>query len=315
MEGMEWLNYHHLYYFWVVAREGSISRATRKLRLAQPTISGQIRALENTLGEKLFTRSGRNIVLTENGRLAYRYAEEIFTLGRELTDTLKDRPTGKPLRLTIGVADALPKLVAYRLIKPVYDLEERVRIVCREESQDRLLAELAIHGVDIVLADAPIGPTVKIRGYNHLLEECGVSLFGTPRLASICRKGFPRSLNGVPFLLPTANTALRKSLELWFEVEGIRPETVGEFEDSALLKVFAEAGHGIFAAPSVIEEEIQRKHGTRLIGRLPSVRERFYAITVERKIRHPAIIAITETARRRLSVVESLGESPIPKWS
>lgn len=294
---MEWLNYHHLLYFWVVAREGSIARACEKLRLAQPTISGQIRALENSLDEKLFARSGRNLVLTEVGRVVFRYAEEIFSLGRELTDTLKGRPTGRPPRLLVGVADVLPKLVAYRLLDPALHLPNPPKIIVLEGKPDRLLAELAVHGLDVVLTDAPIGPAIKVRAFNHLLVDSPVSLFAAPRLASAYRRGFPRSLDGAPFLLPTVNTALRQNLEKWFDAEGIRPLVVGEFEDSGLLKTFGQEGHGLFAAPSLIESEVRRQYRVQVIGRLESIRERFYAVSIERKLKHPAVVAISEAAR------------------
>lgn len=300
---MDWLNYHHLHYFWVVAKEGSIARATRRLHLAQPTISAQIRALEGSLGERLFERAGRGLALTETGRVVFGYAEEIFALGRELTDTVKDRPTGKPLRLTVGVTDSLPKPVARRLIEPAFSLDAKVRILCREGSPERLMSELSLHAVDIVLSDSPAGITRDVRSFHHLLGECGVSIFAPARRGARLRAGFPRSLDGIPFLLPASGSSLRRSLDLYFEREGIRPETVGEFEDSALLMAFAEGGHGAFAAPSVVEDEIARKPGIRLVGRLPEIRERFYAITVERKVRHPAIAAITEAARAAFPAV------------
>lgn len=297
---MEWLNYHHLLYFWVVAREGSIARACEKLYLTQPTISAQLRALERSLGEKLFTRVGRTLVLTEVGQVVFRYADEIFSLGRELTDTLKGRARGRPVRFLVGVVDVLPKLIAYRLLEPALRLTEPVHIVCREDKPDRLLADLAVHELDLVLADAPIGPTIKVRAFNHLLGECGVTIFGTAQLAGAYRRNFPRSLNGAPLLLPTDNTMLRRSLEQWFAAEDIHPLNAGEFEDSALLKEFGQSGAGLFPAPSVIEPEIQGRYGVQLVGRLEGVRERFYAISVERKLKHPAVVAISEAARQKL---------------
>ncbi|MGE3540396.1 MAG: transcriptional activator NhaR [Candidatus Tectimicrobiota bacterium] len=297
---MEWLNYHHLHYFWVVAREGSIARASVQLHLAQPTISGQIRALEEALGEQLFTRVGRHLVLTEVGRVVYRYAEEIFTLGRELMDTLKGRATGRPLRLVVGVADVLPKLIAYRLLEPALHLPTPVQVVCREGKLDRLLAELALYELDVVLSDAPSSSLNNVRAFNHLLGECGISLFGTTALAHEYRAGFPASLDNAPFLLPTDNTMLRRALEQWFTSIGIRPRVMGEFEDSALLNAFGQTSLGIFAGPAVIEAEIQQQYGVVVIGRIETVRERFYAIAVERKLRHPAIIALSEVARETL---------------
>ena len=298
---MDWLNYHHLRYFWAAAREGSVTRASEKLHISQPAVSAQIRDLEQALGEKLFTRSGRSIALTETGRVVYRYAEEIFGLGAELMETLKGRPTGRPARLTVGIANVIPKLIAHRLLEPALKLPEPVRVHCIEDKPERLLAELAIHGLDLVLADAPIGPAVKVRAYSHLLGECGVSIFGTESLAKALRRGFPRSLDGAPLLLPTADATLRRLLDQWFEAQGLRPQIVGEFEDSALLKVFGQSGAGLFAAPSAIEAEVRRHYGVRLVGRV-EVRERFYAITVEKKLKHPAVVAITEAARNEIFV-------------
>ena len=297
---MEWLNYHHLQYFWVVAREGSIVRASDQLHLTQATISGQIRTLEHVLGEKLFNRVGRNLVLTDIGRTVLRYADEIFTLGRELMDTLKGRPTSRPVRLVVGVADVLPKLIAHRLLEPAFKLFEPIRLICREGKHDHLIAQLAVHELDVVLTDSPIGPTVKVRAYNHLLGESGVTFFGVAPLAAKCRRGFPRSLNGAPFLLPTDNTTLRQALDQWFEAEGIRPTIMGEFEDSALLKVFGQRGVGLFVAASVIEAEVRRQYGVQVVGRVENVRERFYAISVERKLKNPAVVAISDAARQKL---------------
>lgn len=297
---MEWLNYHHLFYFWIVAKEGSIARATQTLRLAQPTISAQIRTLEDHLGEKLFERRGRGLVLTEMGRLIQRYADEIFTLGRELQEVVKGRPTGRPLRLTVGVSDVIPKLVAHHLLEPALSGPAPVHLVCLEDRTDRLLAALAVHELDIVLADEPIAPLSHIRGFNHLLGECGITILGTPELASAHRRRFPKSLDGAPFLLPTVNTTVRRALDQWFESQGVRPRVVAEFEDSALLKTFAQAGHGLFAVPNVIEREIAKQYGVRALGRIDTVRERFYAISVERRLQHPAVVALTEAARSKL---------------
>ena len=297
---MEWLNYHHLLYFWTVVREGTVARAGERLSLAQPTISGQLRTLESVLGEKLFTRSGRHLVPTDTGRLVYRYADEIFSIGREMMETLKGRPSGRPLRLTIGVADAVPKLIAYRLLQPALALPEPVHLVCREDRPDRLLAELAVHELDVVLTDAPISPSVRVRAYSHLLGECGISFFGVPALASRYRKGFPKSLDRAPMLLPADNTAMRRSLDEWFEATKIHPVVIGEFEDSALLKVFGEAGRGLFPAPTAIEREVRKQYQVALVGRVDNVRARFYAVSVERRLKHPAVVAIADAARKKL---------------
>lgn len=297
---MEWLNYHHLLYFWTVARLGSVSAAAVELRLAQPTVSGQLRVLENQLGEKLFVRSGRRLVLTDMGHTVYRYADEIFGLGRELMDVVKGRPTGHPLRLVVGVADVVPKLIAYRLLAPAFALTEPVRVVVREDHSDRLLAELSVQGLDLVLSDAPIGPTVKVRAFNHLLGESGVTFFAAPAIAKRLTGGFPKSLNGADMLLPTDNTALRRSIDQWFDRQQIRPRIVGELEDSALLKAFGQAGVGVFPAPTVIQTEVQAQLGVRALGSVDTIRERYYAITVERRLKNPAVVAISEAARSGL---------------
>src|SRR5437667_144373 len=297
---MEWLNYHHLLYFWTVARTGSIANASKELLLASPTISAQVSRLEAALGEKLFTRSGRMLVLTEAGRVVFRYAEDIFGLGRELMDTLKDRPTGRSLRVQIGVADVLPKLVAYRLIAPAFRVARQVRVVCREDRPDKLLAELAVNELDVVLADAPMGSAVKVRAFNHLLGECSIGFYGKRKLAVSRRRGFPRSLDRAPFLLPGDYTAVRPKLDQWFEAQHIRPAVVGEFDDFSLLRTFAEAGLGIFAAPTVLDGVMRRRYGFEGVGRANDVRAHFYAISVERKIKNPAVVAICATARQQV---------------
>jgi LysR family transcriptional activator of nhaA len=297
---MDWLNYHHLLYFWTVAREGSIVRASEKLRLAQPTISGQIRKLEDSLEVELFERVGRGLVLTDAGRLVYRYAEEIFTLGQEVIDAARGRRPGRPLRFVVGVTDVLPKLVAYRLIAPALRIPEQVEIVCVEGTPERLLTELAIFGLDLVLSDAPISKQIRVRAYSHLLGQCGVSFFGTAKLTRKYQKDFPRSLDSAPMLLPSASAALRLSLERWFQSLKIRPIVCGEFDDSALLKVFGQAGTGLFCAPSVIEDEVKQQYRVKLLGRTDAVQERFYAMSVERKLKHPAVVAISEAAQADL---------------
>jgi LysR family transcriptional activator of nhaA len=297
---MEWVNYHHLRYFWVVAREGGLVPAGKVLRLSHPTLSAQIHALEDQLGEKLFTKVGRKLALTEIGRVVFRYADEIFTLGREMLDTIKDRSTGQPLRLDVGVVDVVPKLVVRRLLEPALHLGQPVRIACHEDIHDKLLADLALHALDIVIADAPVPPGSTIRAFNHLLGETEVTLFGTPALVRAHRRGFPRSLNGAPMLLPLENLTLRRSLDQWFDRHGIKPRIVAEFADSALLNVFGADGLGIFAAPSVVEAEIVAQYGVQVLGRAQHVRERFYAISVERRLKHPAVVAISEGARHEL---------------
>lgn len=297
---MDWLNYHHLLYFWTVAREGSIAAAAEQLHLSQPTVSTQVRKLEQSLGEKLFRRSGRGLVLTEIGQKVYEYADEIFTLGRELVDVVQGRPVGKPLRLVVGMPDVLPKLVAYRLLEPAFSMPEEVRIVCLEGKLNDLLADLSRQRIDLVLSDSPVTPAMHVRAFNHALGECGVTFFAAPELAESHRRRFPKSLDDAPVLMPTATNAVRRSLDQWFDAQGIRPRIIGEFEDSALMKVFGQAGKGVFPAPSAIESEIRRQYHVRVVGRLDEVREHFYAVSVERRLKHPAVIAITDTARERL---------------
>lgn len=297
---MEWLNYHHLLYFWTVARLGSVTAACAELHLAQPTVSAQIRALADSLGGRLFTRSGRNLVLTDLGRMVYRYADEIFGLGRQLLDAVHGRGDVHALPLSIGVADVVPKAIAYRIIAPALGLSLPVRIVCREDKPERLLAELTVHNLDLVLLDTPMPPTVRTRAFSHLLGECGVTFFGAKPLASAFRKKFPQSLVGAPVLLPTDNTAVRRSLDEWFERIGVRPRIVSEFEDSALLKAFGEQGLGLFPAPSAITAEVQRQYHVDAVGTPEGVRERFYAISPERRLKHPAVVAISNAARSKL---------------
>ena len=298
---MDWLNYHHLLYFWMVAKEGSISRAAEQLHLAQPTLSSQIKKLEKSIGSNLFNRVGRSMELTETGQTVFRYADEIFSLGRELTDTLKGRPSQDRLKLVVGVPDVLPKLVVYQLLRPALDLKETVQLECYEGKLNDLLAELALHRIDIVLADSPLTPQTHIRAFNHLLGECGVTIFGTSELANKHRRPFPASLHEAPMLLPTQNTSLRRALEQWFDQQNIRPNTAHEFEDSAVLKVFGQAGHGLFPAPTTVENEVCKQYSVKVVGRIPAVVERFYAISVERRLKHPAVVAISNVARQILN--------------
>lgn len=297
---MEWLNYHHLLYFWTVAREGSLVAAGKALKLSHPTLSAQIRALESRLDEQLFTRAGRGLVLTEMGRVVYRYADEIFSLGREMLDTVNGRSGGRPLRLDVGVADVVPKLVVRRLLQPALGGPEPVRLVCHEGRYEKLLADLTLHTLDLVIADAPLPPGSGVRAFHHLLGETSVSFFATKPLAARHRRGFPGSLDGAPLLLPLEGSPLRRALNQWFDRHGVAPQVVAEFEDSALLKVFGTDGVGIFPAPTVLEADVARQYGVQVVGRVPEVRERFYAISVERKLKNPAVVAISEAARHDL---------------
>ncbi|MGZ8094619.1 MAG: transcriptional activator NhaR [Methylosarcina sp.] len=297
---MERLNYQHLFYFWNVAREESITRACEKLHLAQPTISGQLAVFEQAIGKKLFHKSGRKLLLTDTGRMVYHYAEEIFSLGRELTNTLKGRATGAALRLVVGISDALPKLAVYRLIEPAFNIPETVQVLCYEDKAERLLTEMSLHSVDLVLSDAPLTPSSGAKVFSHLLGESGITVFGTSRLAAVYRPDFPRSLAGAPFLLPTSNTALRRSLDQWFDSEGISPSIRAEIEDSALIKTFGSGGTGLFVAPTSVEAEVQQQYAVEAIGRIDAVLERFYAFTMRRKLKHPAVTAILDNARDNL---------------
>lgn len=297
---LEWLNYHHLLYFWVVAREGSLVAAGKVLRLTHPTLSAQVRALEEQLGEPLFDRVGRRLALTDVGRVVFRYADEIFSLGRELVDTVKGRASGHPERLDVGVVDLVPKVVVRRLLQPALSLPERVRPVFHEDSLDKLLAALSLHTLDIIIADAPVPPGSSVRAYNHLLGETGITFFGTPDLVAAYRRGFPQSLDGAPVLLPLEQTPLRRSLNQWFERQRVRPEVVAEFQDSALLKVFGSDGLGIFTAPTVVADEVCRQYRVEVLGHAPEVRERFYAVSAERRLKKAAVVAITEAARVEL---------------
>ncbi|MDH5424617.1 MAG: transcriptional activator NhaR [Gammaproteobacteria bacterium] len=294
------INYKHLHYFWVVANEGSIARASESLHLTPQTISGQLSLLEDNLGEALFNRVGRNLELTETGRLALSYANEIFSLGGELEEVLHNVPDNRPLVFKVGVADVVPKSIAYRLLAPSLQLNDAIRIVCRENSIDSLLAELALHKLDLVISDGPIPQNINVRGYNHQLGECGISFFAIPELAETLTKKFPQSLKGAPLLLPGEMTVVQNRLLKWLNKLRIHPRVVGEFDDSALMKAFGQAGAGVFIAPTAIAAEVEKQYGVVVIGQTDEVQEQFYAISVERKISHPAVVAITETAREWL---------------
>ncbi|MGE5359357.1 MAG: LysR family transcriptional regulator [Bacteroidales bacterium] len=293
---MRWLNYHHLLYFWTVAREGSVVRAAERLSLTQPTISGQLKLLEDSLGARLLERKGRGLGLTETGQVVYRYADEIFGLGRELLDVLDDRPTGRPLRLAVGVSDAMPKMMVTRLLAPALEIAGGVQLVVRDDKTERLLALLSLRELDVVLADAPMSHDVSVKAFNHLLVESAVSVFAPPPVAARLRRGFPRTIARVSFALPTPNTALRRSLDAWFDKEDVRPQAAAEIEDSALLKSLAVGMGAAFAAPTRVADEICRQYGVRRVGELTGVMERFYAISIEKRLKHPAVVAIARSA-------------------
>lgn len=301
----DWLNYHHLLYFWTVAREGSVTRASEKLHLSQPTVSSQLRKLEKALGQKLYTRVGRELVLTDAGQTVYRYADEIFAIGREMVDAIRERPVDRPLRLVVGLPQVLPKLIAFRLLEPVLRMDDRVQLVCVEGAMPDLLAQLAVHKLDVVFADAPAGSLVSIRAFNHSLGECGIGLFGTPKLCRRYGGDLTASLNRAPFIMPAEGTLMRRSVDQWLNEADVQPEFVGEMDDTALMKVFAEAGTGFIPAPLAIQAEIEKQFGLRLLMPIPNAVERFYAITVQRRLQHPAVVAISQAAKSTL-----FGETP-----
>ncbi|MBY0491287.1 MAG: LysR family transcriptional regulator [Gemmatimonadaceae bacterium] len=294
------LNYQHLLYFWVVAREGSIAQATTVLHLTQPTISTQLKQLEASIGTPLFVRRGRGLVLTDTGQLVFQYADEMFRAGRELTEALARGEARRPTRLVVGLSDSLPKLTTVRLLRPALAAVPDLQLILRIDKTDRLVAELAVHAVDVVLTDAPVSPSLHVTMYTQLLGECGVTVFGTQALQEKYRRKFPQSLTDAPFIMPTTNTAVRRSLDAWCIAHDIRPRIVCESEDVALLQVFGQDGLGLFAAPTVVEAQIRAAYNVRVVGRLPDVRERFYAMTAERKLAHPAVVALTTAAQQGL---------------
>jgi LysR family transcriptional activator of nhaA len=295
------LNYQHLLYFWSVVRTGSVTAAAGELALSAPTVSAQLRTLEERLGEKLLKKSGRGLVPTEVGRVVFTFAEQIFAVGQELMDALEQRPSQKPLPFNVGIDDVVPKEIAQRLLDPAMRLGQPVRIHCREGTLERLVHSLAGHELDVVISDAPASPTLNVRAYNHLLGSSGVCWMATPAIAASLRRGFPRSLDGVPMLLPTDDTAIRRTLDQWLEQHELRPLLVGEFEDYALLREFARAGHGFVPVPTVQEPQFRREYGFQRIGAARPVKAQFFAITVERRIKHPALAAVVTAARQLLA--------------
>jgi LysR family transcriptional regulator, transcriptional activator of nhaA len=297
---MERINYHHLHYFWVTAREGGIARASAKLHLSQPSISAQIKLLEESLGVKLFQKHGRNLVLTDVGRVVQHYADEIFGAGRDLLDAVKSSQPGRGIPLTIGVSNAMPKLVISRLLRPLLQAEQAPRIVCKEDNTERLLGELATHALDVVLADTPAPPHIRVKVFNHALGRSDTGFFGNTGNLTALKKRFPQSLHGARVVLPTANTALRRDLDRWFDKLGIKPELVGEFEDPALMKAVGSDSGALFPAPLAIAEDVRRIYDVALVGRTADVEERYYAISAERRLTHPGVLAITSAAQDQL---------------
>ena len=291
---MDFLNYHHLRYFWAVAKEGQLTKAAAKLHVSQPTISAQIQALERSLGEKLFRRAGRNLILTETGQQVFGYAEEIFSLGHDMLNAVKQQPTSRPLRVHIGVSDALPKLVAYRILKPIFDLPQQVQVSCWETKLTDMLIELTAFRLDLVLADEPASSGVTAKVFNHFLGECGVTFCAASPLAARLRRGFPKSLDGAPAILPMPNSGLRRALEKWFHATGVRPRLIGEIEDTALVNILGLHGLGFMVTPTLIARDLTR-FGLDTIGRTEGCQQQFYAISAERKLTHPAVRAITSS--------------------
>jgi len=296
----DWLNFHHLRYFWAVAHEGGLRLAAEKLHVSPPSISAQISELESSLGEKLFRRQGRANVLTDAGQVALRYADEIFSLGQEMTNAIKQRPSSEPIRLHVGVADALPKLVTNEILRPVFSMTQTTHVICREGKLDDLIAQLAAHRLDIVLADEPASSSHNVRAFNHKLGESNVTFCAAPALAKKLKPNFPQSLHDAPALLPAESTALRRSLEKWFQEINVRPLVVADFEDAALMKVVATEGKGFIALPSIVAKDAAARYDLMPIGTTDRCRDEFYAITAERRITHPAVSLITDGARKLL---------------
>jgi len=297
---MEWLNFHHLRYFWTVARKGGVRKAAEALHVSQPSISAQLRLLEESLGEKLFKRSGRNLVLTEAGHLVLSYADEIFSAGRELMNAVKQRPGKRALRVNIGVTDALSKLITFEILKAAFRQTDPIHVVCREGEIGPLVNQLQAHRLDVVLADEPASSVLKAKTFNHRLGRSGVTFCAVPALAAKLRRHFPQSLNSAPALLPSENMGMRMALESWFNREGIRPRVIGEFEDSALMEVCASGGRGFTVVHTVVDRTALKHYGLRVIAKVEECGTDFYAITAERRVKHPAAVAITEHAYSHL---------------
>ena len=294
------LNFKHLSYFHAVAKAGAVNRAAEKLHLTPQTLSGQLTLFEQRLGVALFRRTGRRLELTDAGRMALSYADEIFQVGSELEEMLRNRHGERPFLFRVGIADVVPKSIAYRLLAPALAVPEPVRMVCREDKFERLLADLSIHRLDMVLADRPLPPGIDVKGYSHRLGECGLTFFATPGLAARLDGEFPRLLDGAPLLISGEDSAVRAPLLRWLGGQDIYPRIVGEFDDGALMKSFGQGGAGVFPAPTAIAAEVAAQYGVVPLGCTEAVKERFFLITVERKISHPAALAVSEAAHQGL---------------
>lgn len=294
------LNYRQLFYFWTVAKAGGVTRAAERLHLTPQTISGQLGEFERSLGKELFRRAGRRLELTAAGKLTLSHADEIFQIGNELEASLRDPAASGDLPFRVGVADVVPKSIAYRLLAPAMALADPVRLTCQEDKLERLFAELAIHRLDLVIADRPLGSDVGVRGFNHPLGRCPVDLYASPALAARYRSGFPRSLAGAPMLLPGPSASLRGAVLRWLAEHRIDVRIVGEFDDTALMKAFGAAGTGLFPVPAAISQEVRRQYRVDTVGHLDGVQVRYYAISIERRLTHPAVVAVTREAKRAL---------------
>lgn len=294
------LNYKHLRYFWMVAKSGGIARASERLHLTPQSISGQLRELEEQLGAELFRRAGRGLELTDTGRRILSYAEEIFTLGDELMEIVRNESARASLPFRVGIADSVPKAVTYWLVEPALRLDEPLRLICREGRLAPLLADLAVHRLDMVIADRPMPANLNVRGYNHLLGESALTVFGARALLENLPGKFPALLDGAAFLMPGEDVAVRPRLAQWFEAQKLHPRVVGEFDDSALLAAFGQAGAGLFVAPTAIADYVREQYRVESIGEIDGVTEQVYAITTERRLSHPAIVAISQAAQHEV---------------
>jgi LysR family transcriptional activator of nhaA len=303
------LNYSHLLYFWTVAREGSIGRAATALHLTPQTISGQLKLLEAAVGEPLFQRAGRGLALTATGHLVKQYADEIFALGAELAHRVRAGGTARAGVLNVGIVNSIPKLVTYRILRPALESGEPLRIACYEADLERLLGDLAVHRLDLVLSDRPIPGGLNVKAYNHALGESEVGFFAQERLAGRYIDGFPESLRDAPLLLPVTTTAVRRALDEWFDGLGFLPRIVAEFDDSALLQSFGAVGIGVFPATLAIAAEVERMYEARRIGVAEGIKERYFAVSPERRLKHPAVLRITAAAREALH--QPAGETPL----
>ena len=297
---MDWLNYHHLFYFWLTVKMGTVSAAAESLHLARPTVAAQIKELEKSMGKKLFDKKGRGLVLTEFGKQIHQYADEIFALGHELREFIATGHQGNRKRFVVGLPDVVPKHIVFELLKPALHMKDRPRTVCYEGKLGQLLADLALHKLDVIISDSPAPPNLEFKVFNHKLGECGMSMLATPAIAKKFKKNFPHSLTDAPCLMPTDHTAVRRSIDIWMDDNDIFPDIVAEFEDSALLKVFGQAGEGIFPVPTAIESIIKKQYGVHLVGRIPEVLDKFYAISAEKRVHHEATSLVVRQARNKL---------------